>query len=479
MKRISYIAAAVAAIICVVSCEPERFGRNKKDIRLTVTSEVSTKSADNSYSHSETEEITTDGLTLFLTTTVSDNLGNAFTASPATKGTVVTSENFETERANDFNVRITDAGTTSIYFESKADNTKDDRYWYMAKGEEYAHWPEDDKAKLDFWAWSGAYDCSGITIKDSKTLQFSYNGTKTTAETQSDLLFANTPNQSNSSDGSVSIHFYHALAAVQFVVGNLDEGITVTGISIDNVKSKGTCSFVPAGASVDTKYVWTGQSTPVTYSQDFSKEKLNRKSDENFQHCFDGSEFKSTFFVVPQSLAESENITLTINVTDSEGRKYHLTHSIQGSAAISDWKAGKIYRYMISNGQGDVDVSVREDSFDGVTKKGVKAENTSSLPSYIRAVVLANWYNDGGKVVRPYTGSISYNTDRWDYQGGFYYYKSSLPGGETTDNLISEFVLNDDAPADTGFELHLEMQVFFQAVECKKNTTYGPSNFTK
>lgn len=478
MKRIVSMTAAAAAVACMASCNPEGSLRHKTDIRLKVTSEASTKSATQPQINSETEEISSDGISLYLTTTEIDNLDNSLLTGPATKGTIITSENFEGQRSDDFNVRITDAGTTTTYYESKASTSSDNGYWYISKGSEYAQWPDDEKAKLDFWAWSGATACSGITLKDSKTLSFSYAAIQKTAESQSDLLFANTAGQTQSSDGSVNIHFYHALAAVQFVVGNLDDGITVTGISIDNIKSSGKCSFIPAGATVDTKYIWTEQGSPATYSQQFSKEKYNRKSNANYQHCFDGSEAKSTFFVVPQSLADSENITLTISVTDSEGRKYKLTHSITGSAVISEWKAGKIYRYMISNGEGDVDISVREDLFDGTAKKGVKAENTSSLPSYVRAVVLANWVNSAGKIVRPYTGTIRYNTSSWEYDSGYYYYKNSLPGGQTTDKLIDEFVLTDEAPTGTGFDLHLEMQVFFQAVECKKNTSYGPSNFT-
>jgi len=471
--------AAFAALLILTSCESENWFGKKSDIKLEVTAEVSTKSMNNSDPSATTEEISSDGLSLYLTTSVSDNSDNEFLSHPMTKGSIVTSENFKDQRSGDFNVRITDAGTTSIFCESKASRNNDQDCWYVSKGGENAQWPDDDKAKLDFWAWSGAESCSGLTIKDSKTFSFTYSGTKTTAEDQSDLVFANTANQSKTSDGSIAIHFYHALAAVQFVVGNLDDGITVNGISINNVKSKGNGSFVPAGTSVDTKFVWESVESPTTYSQTFSQKKYNRKSDANYQHCFDGSEQKSTFFVVPQSLAESENITLTINVTDSENRTYNISHSITGSAVISEWKAGKIYRYMISNGDGDVDITAEENSFDGTTKQGVKAENTGTLPSYVRALVIANWYNDGGKLVTPYTGTINYNTSKWEYQNGYYYYRDVLQGGQTTENLINEFVLSDEAPTNTGFELSLQMKILFQAVEWKKNTSWGPSNFTK
>lgn len=478
MKRSSYIAAALAALFTLVSCETENLGGGKKDISLKVTAEVNTKSADEADSYSEAEEITSDGISLYLTTTVCDNLDNEFLSAPRTKGDIITSANFEEKRSSDFNIKITDAGTTSVYYESKAVNTIDDTNWYVTKGSEYAQWPNDESAKLDFWAWSGASACSGITLKDAKTLSFSYAGTAKTAESQSDLIFANTANQSKGSDGSVSIHFYHALAAVQFVVGNLDDGITVNGITLGNVKSTGKCSFVPAGSDVDTKYVWSEQGTPVEYSQTFSDASKNKKSNANYQQCFDGSELKSTFFVVPQSLAEEEGIFLTINVTDSEGRTYDLFHPIKGSAAIAAWKAGKIYRYMISNGEGDslynhyLDVEVEETSFDGSTKTGVTAQNTGLLPSYVRAAIVGNWCNDAGKVMKSWNGQITVSdSSDWFEHEGFYYYRNPVPAGTDTKALIETFA-KAQAGESPSAEAHFELVIAVQAIEWKSNKSH-------
>lgn len=112
-----------------------------------------------------------------------------------------------------------------------------------------------------------------------------------------------------------------------------------------------------------------------------------------------------------------------------------------------------------------VDCEVRE-SFDNTTKSNVTVENTGTTSAYIRAIVVANWVDDAGKVYyqAPIAGedySISYG-DGWTMVGEYYYYGSAVAVGGQTGALITTCTVLKAAPVD-GY--HLTVEIVAEAIQ--------------
>lgn len=102
-----------------------------------------------------------------------------------------------------------------------------------------------------------------------------------------------------------------------------------------------------------------------------------------------------------------------------------------------------------------------EETFNGTTKSSVKIENTGTTDAYIRIAVIANWCNSAREIVKPWTGTISYNDTYWE-QGadGYYYYLKDVSAGGSTEEFLSEAI--SDGVID---DLHLEMTIIAQAIQ--------------
>ena len=157
---------------------------------------------------------------------------------------------------------------------------------------------------------------------------------------------------------------------------------------------------------------------------------------------------------------------------------------------MKEWKAGKIYRYTLS-GTGEVKVAVSE-KLDGVdvtggsqnkiaTKANVCGLNNGTIKSYIRAAVVADWYNEAGQIVAPFNsnsilpttlsdGWFSVKEDKNDAACNvmFYYYKNAVePGEKTATNLIESYT-KDNAGAAPIAGAHLEVIIIMQAVDARE-----------
>lgn len=118
---------------------------------------------------------------------------------------------------------------------------------------------------------------------------------------------------------------------------------------------------------------------------------------------------------------------------------------------------------------GKVTCEVIEGSFtDNVStvKENVKIKNTGNTDAWIRATVVANWVKDG-KVVAPWTDSISCNSTYWDQVGDYYYYKETVAADRFTANLFDRYTPGK-APVDGA---HLEMTIVCQAVQSNLGST--------
>ncbi len=89
---------------------------------------------------------------------------------------------------------------------------------------------------------------------------------------------------------------------------------------------------------------------------------------------------------------------------------------------------------------GDVTTEIVEKVEDG-TKTTVKVENTGNVPAYIRVAVVANnvGKDDAGQTVilpgTPDLGNV-FDTTKWTYIGGYYYYNGVVQPDTLTDDLL-------------------------------------------
>lgn len=108
---------------------------------------------------------------------------------------------------------------------------------------------------------------------------------------------------------------------------------------------------------------------------------------------------------------------------------------------------------------GKVSVDVDED-FDNNTKSNVTVENTGDTAVYIRVAVIANWCDDAGNIVEPWSTSVLKITSSWiKGTDGYYYYKTPVSVGGVTDSLFEGYT------PDPNGSLHLEMDIIAQAIQ--------------
>lgn len=109
-----------------------------------------------------------------------------------------------------------------------------------------------------------------------------------------------------------------------------------------------------------------------------------------------------------------------------------------------------------------------EEKFDNGAKSSITVENKNdpkNIPVYVRVAIYANWVDASGSIVAPWEGTVSYKTDKWELgTDGFYYYKSILDVGDSTENLLSAAIKGDNPPAGAD---HLEVSVVHQAIQAE------------
>jgi len=540
MKKRYLILAGVALLSCLVSCQ-----RSKTNVTPSSAEVIHVRLSDNASTRAEDAEdtseempdnsgqellfsipvVTEDGDSLRVDAWISD-MGDAVYSDvlddsdvPETRGMIRTTDNMKENKNYFFTTVYTDAGSvysdeltgasmgnvTVQYVQSKAS-------WALGTGsgdsfdETLYHWPSDG-SYLRFCSMYGN-GASSVDWHGGQSLSFSYAATVTTdhtdAATQKDLLFAiNRQNQNSrpkASDGRsyADIHFDHALTAVRFTRGNLENG-TIQDVNMKGFYAAGTATAtVTPGATVHQDkltFTWTPAGDPVTLSQTYNRVLTDADPKQTpGNHQVDGALLdpttnqEYTFFMVPQRLPDGASIEIYI------AERIHpitidLTAAKDGSGnamdpKLRDWStyAGKIITISVNtvvNG-GLVDV-VLADEVEAHVKKNVVVTNNPidhSKDIYVRVAVIANWVNDVGTVIYPYPIDNIFNDSRfdftgvttsdWVFNGGFYYYKKKLLTGQSV-KLINTFtspVLGDtDFPNDNTEVDHLEMTILVQGVE--------------
>lgn len=346
----------------------------------------------------------------------------------------------------------------------------------------------------------------------SGVISFQYESPES-AEDQKDILFTSKSLSEKTGTGEAGILFYHTLAGVKFKAGNAGDDVTVINkVTLKNVKYKGSCTVSP---TYDAEgYVWEGESNysdQVTRSagvsiwdvandkRDFCLEAnggIYSASDaNNFHESFFGEKdedgeyvngnlgednimtdnsFKDTFFFVPQ---ETGTIKVVIEYTVSG-----TAHKKTLSMPAGEWVVGNLYTYTLTTKDISVDVTdeLGPDSGDKTYKTDPTVTNTGNAPAYIRAAIVANWYNDYNQIIgqtwdmEDYTGFTGFDKENWQRSkvDGFYYYRYAVEGGaETANKMFTQYDVPDNTGTPAG--AHLVMTISAQAIDMEKITSVG------
>ncbi len=308
-----------------------------------------------------------------------------------------------------------------------------------------------NKTDITFWSWTGtepSYSPAGTAATVSDYVNAG----------QTDLIYAyNRENREFNADESIKggkdatidIHFYHALAAVQFFAGSLPSGYYISNIELSEVANTTTFTM-NCGSALTFSHT---PSNLTSFSQTYTNgdASLAPRSTYPYNDVTDSK----TLFMVPQTFATDSEAKITVTFTNGSD-----TYTHTADLAGTSWKAGYYYVYKIS-AAGEVSVTVGE-QFNATTKSNVCFANDNNVSEYIRAAVIANWYDESGNIVAPCT--VSFTASGWTKgSDGFYYCDEPVGAGTSSPYLIDSYT-KTTAPISGA---HLEMTILAQAVASK------------
>ena len=142
-----------------------------------------------------------------------------------------------------------------------------------------------------------------------------------------------------------------------------------------------------------------------------------------------------------------------------------LAISVGGTLAYLATHTGPVANTFIPTSVG----TEIDEKIEGNVKKDVTVKNTGSTDAYVRAAIVVTWIDSEGKVypqapVADTNYTIDLNvgeTGAWKEYGGYYYYKTSVAGGEKTAVLINSASLKGTAP--DGY--YLSIEILSQAIQ--------------
>ncbi|MDN0079306.1 fimbrillin family protein [Bacteroides gallinaceum] len=274
--------------------------------------------------------------TLYLHTSITDNIATPPDQEPATRGIPVDETNFKKVYGS---FGITAYAGGALFMDEKISH-ESGGIW---SPDETRYWPADKDLTLDFYA-QAPYDNAHVTdvsagggeISFSYTVPGGTGNTDADAEAQPDILFAYAAcSKAESKGGTVSLKFRHALAGVKFVASNVT-GSTIKTITLKGLQGEGTCTYDAGTGTFD----WQTSGDERVFSQTFNVELSGQQTGE--QPITDQRP-ETTFMMIPQTL---EGVTVEVTLVETaSGESFMLTGSLAKTGA---WEAGKIYTYAIS-----------------------------------------------------------------------------------------------------------------------------------
>ena len=138
-------------------------------------------------------------------------------------------------------------------------------------------------------------------------------------------------------DGKVSLKFNHPLTSLQFVVGELPFGVTLTvnSITLEGIDESADCkaTFDNSG----TTYLWQNYSeTKLDYEYE-----IDNPTPATTGDIIVGGD--DTFIVIPRTFSSTSNAKIKLNVTE-----YNRTYDVEASLAGQEWKPGETNVYALS-----------------------------------------------------------------------------------------------------------------------------------
>lgn len=310
-------------------------------------------------------------------------------------------------------------------------------------------------------------DTASITyqgIPDKKYhIELDYKKVPDSARAQRDILlgyYKGDGTGSSIKDGGVAqMLFGHPLTSVEFKLGELNGGINcIKSISIENVYASGLA--VQVGAD---EFEWSSLSSTKTVT-------LSPKSGQT------AIEVNSTtgmigepFILIPQTFSTLTPVIKIVAGTETLG-DLTFTATLDSEDA---WEAGEINTYRLSVAPDNVDVEIIE-SVSGNTKSDVSFKNTGNRKVWIRAAIVANWFDADGNIIAPWSESDAASgtfsglpgTDWEKGADGFYYYKNAVEAGASTSKLFGSYTKT------TATGKNLQMNIIVQAVIYDSSKTY-------
>lgn len=274
--------------------------------------------------------------TLYLHTSITDNIATPPDQEPATRGIPVDDETKFKEVYGSFGITAYAEGG-ALFMDEKI-SQESGGIW---SPDETRYWPADKDLTLDFYAQApyGNRHVAKVKAGEGK-ISFSYtvpDGTgNTDAEAQPDILFAYAAcSKAASEGGPVLLKFRHALAGVKFVASNVT-GSTIKTITLKGLQGEGTCTYDAGTGTFD----WQTGGDERDFSQTFD---VKLSGQQTGKQPITDKRPETTFMMIPQTL---EGVTVEVTLVETaSGESFTLTGSL---AQTGIWEAGKIYTYAIS-----------------------------------------------------------------------------------------------------------------------------------
>lgn len=342
------------------------------------------------------------------------------------------------------------------------------------------YWPFD--VKVDFFGYARSNGNGTMTTPvlnpsgESGSFTYTLPGTPddlTSAVEQPDIVFAISPNQSNTGS-AVPMKFHHALSSIAFNAGNVPAQFKVVDITFTNISSKADCSFSLSGSFIN--FNWSNYGSKRQFVQSFEEE-VGGAPDQAINTA------EESFMLIPQTIGNDAKIRITVSF---ENRKYIIEKGLNAITPL--WAPGKKYLFRISS-PNEVEVEINETFTHGSNvKKDVFFTNTGLSTIKMRAAIVGYW------VVKSTINGVEQECIIADWEpevhgtfeglpgsgwtkntvDGYYYYNAALSPKAKTNNLFNSYTLTTSPPI-IGAELVLTI-VGQAIIDGYEDSTWNKAN---
>ncbi len=285
----------------------------------------------------------------------------------ATKGSAITTSSFAQFGVDGF-LTTAVAGKETHYINNGVVN-KSDTDWtpiYQAGSTTAYAWAS---SPIAFWA-RAPYAQAVTFAEDFSTMSFNYTLPAHTSDNadatlQQDIVAAYTKvsyadteaSTYTAGKGKVNFTFGHALAGIRFDITDLEEGWTLTKVTLSGIYAGGSCTVTPATSGAPT-FAWTLGTATGTYvqtvtSSDFEEVTVGEGVEAVTSTLLKESTGK-VFFIPPQTFPTGATVTLTL-------KKGTRTVDVSASIAGQEVAISKMYTFKVAVA----------DRFESITLNGV------------------------------------------------------------------------------------------------------------